>query len=219
MLHFNNYDLVIFDCDGVLIDSNNLKIDAMGVALKSLNVTEAKLVVCKKFFSENFGKSRFYHVEHFVNNILYLKKSEVHSFKEKLLLAYSKQCKELYLTANLTPFIESLLKKNSAIKYVASGSEQGELREVFKQRNLDSYFIDILGSPEKKHTHVTDILNKHKKLTAVMIGDAISDLEAAKINNIDFIFYSPFSNVEEKMRELCTQNQYRIVDSFEEIIE
>lgn len=219
MLRFNDYDLIIFDCDGVLIDSNDLKIEAMGNALAALNVTGAELSECKKFFSENFGKSRFYHVDFFIDKILGLEQSEEVSFKEKLLSAYSKQCKELYLTANLTPFIESLLKTSTAIKYVASGSEQGELREVFKQRDLDNYFSDILGSPEKKHNHVSDILNKHKKLTAVMIGDAVSDLEAAKNNHIDFIFYSPFSNVADKMRDLCIQNQYRILDSFEEVIE
>jgi len=219
MRQFNEYELIVFDCDGVLIDSNDLKIEAMGKALEGIGVLEPYVEECKTFFAKNFGKSRFYHIDYFVENILSLKSSEVTYFKEKLLSAYSKQCKSLYLTANMTPFVEELLKKNKAIKYVASGSEQSELRDVFKHRKLSTYFDEILGSPERKSNHVTNILKKHKNLKAVMIGDAVSDLEAARDNGIDFIFYSPFSNVEVIMRELCEKYKYRIINSFEDIME
>jgi len=213
---FNCFDIIIFDCDGVLIDSNDLKIDAMGKALQEVGVLEPYVEKCKFFFAKNFGKSRFYHIDYFVENILDLKKNGVTSFKNKLLTAYSEQCKTLYLTANMTPFVDELLEKNKAIKFVVSGSEQGELREVFELRQLAAYFEEILGSPEKKSIHIANILKKHKNLKAVMIGDAVSDLEAAKNNGIDFIFYSPFSNVEAKMNELCTKYEYRIIESFED---
>lgn len=219
MPRFNHFDLVIFDCDGVLIDSNDLKIEAMGKALEEVGVLEPHVEECKLFFAKNFGKSRFYHIDYFIENILDLRNGKVTCLKDKLLSAYSKQCQSLYLTASMTPFIEELLEKNKAIKYVASGSEQGELRGVFKLRQLDTYFKGIFGSPEKKSIHVTNILNKHKILKAVMIGDAVSDLEAARSNGIDFIFYSPFSKVEAKMRELCEKYEYRVINSFEDIIE
>jgi phosphoglycolate phosphatase-like HAD superfamily hydrolase len=219
MRQFNEYELIVFDCDGVLIDSNDLKVEAMGKALEEAGVVEPYVEKCKMFFTKNFGKSRFYHIDYFVENILKLKDSEVSCFKDKLLSAYSKQCKTLYLTANMTPLVEELLEKNKAIKYVASGSEQGELRDVFKLRQLTTYFEEILGSPEKKSTHVTNILKLHKNLKTVMIGDAVSDLEAARNNGIDFVFYSPFSNVEAKMRELCIKYEYRTINSFEEIME
>ena len=219
MRPFNEYDLIIFDCDGVILDANILKIDAMKNALIDSGIALCEAEQCAKFFAENFGKSRFYHVDYFVEHLIKIKESEFEDFKKSLLTAYSLQCKTLYLSANITPFINELLIKNKAIKYVASGSEQQELRDVFKHRQLDSYFKEILGSPEKKVNHVTNIVNRHPKLNAVMIGDAVSDLEAAKANNIDFIFYSPFSNVDATMRELCLSDNYRIIDSFEEVLE
>ena len=219
MRPFNEYDLIIFDCDGVILDANILKINAMKNALIDSGIALCEAEQCAKFFAENFGKSRFYHVDYFVEHLIKIKESEFEDFKKSLLTAYSLQCKTLYLSANITPFINELLIKNKAIKYVASGSEQQELRDVFKHRQLDSYFKEILGSPEKKVNHVTNIVNRHPKLNAVMIGDAVSDLEAAKANNIDFIFYSPFSNVDATMRELCLSDNYRIIDSFEEVLE
>ena len=219
MRPFSYFNLIIFDCDGVLLDSNALKVEAMGNALKKMGVSLNEVKKCKCFFAENFGKSRFYHIDYFVENLLakddFL---DADSFKRELLNSYSEQCKELYLTAKITPFTEKLLIKSSAVKYVASGSEQGELIDVFHQRGLNDYFSGIFGSPEKKSVHLSNILKANLSSRAVMIGDAISDLEAAKDNNIDFIFYSPFSNVELKMRDLCLKYGYRIIDSFEEVL-
>jgi|TARA_B110000503_G_C7127569_1_gene405365 phosphoglycolate phosphatase-like HAD superfamily hydrolase len=218
MRQFKDYDVIIFDCDGVILDSNTLKITAMRNALTESILTPAEVNKCTTFFAENFGKSRFYHVDYFVEHLITIENSTIEKFKHDLLFSYSQQCKSLYLFANKTPFISELLIKCSVSKYVASGSEQQELKDVFQQRQLDCYFKDILGSPEKKVTHVTNILSKNPSSKAVMIGDAVSDLEAAKDNYIDFIFYSPYSNVEEKMRALCHQFNYRIIDSFEEVL-
>lgn len=218
MRPFSDYGVLIFDCDGVILNSNKLKIDAMRIALIESGITATEVDNCVNFFTHNFGKSRFYHVDHFVEKLLKIKNSIVEKFKIDLLASYSKQCKSLYLLADITPFISEVFSKSSTMKYVASGSEQQELREVFQQRELDCYFREILGSPEKKVNHVTHVLAKNPSSKAVMIGDAVSDLEAAKDNNIDFIFYSPFSNVEVKMRELCMKYNYRIIDSFEEVL-
>lgn len=219
MHQFNYFDLIIFDCDGVILNTNELKIEAMGAALEESGVTSPYVKKCKSFFSANFGKSRFYHVDYFIENILNINKEIISQFKKKLLDDYSRQCKQLYLSADMTPLVDMLLKKNKTLKYVASGSEQTELREVFFLRKLDKYFENVFGSPEKKHIHVSRILDKHKKSKAVVIGDAVTDLEAANKNGIDFIFYSPFSKVEDEMRKLCKTFNYRVIDSFKEIIE
>jgi len=215
---FSEYDLLIFDCDGVILNSNTLKIEAMRSALEESGISSTEVDSCTTFFKDNFGKSRFFHIERFAEKLIQIETSNVEQFKTSLLASYSKQCKSLYLLANLTPFVSDVLTTSKSIKYVASGSEQKELIDVFQQRKLDDNFKEIFGSPETKVNHVTHILAKHPFSKAVMIGDAVSDLEAAKDNNIDFIFYSPFSNVEEKMRNLCLKLNYRIIDSFEEVL-
>ena len=136
MLKLSNYDIYIFDCDGVILDSNQLKIDAMKNAL-SIQFSDKQVIdKCTSYFRNNFGKSRFHHVDIFVNELLPIDETQKESVRETILTNYSSQCKSLYLKADITPgfipFIESL----SGSKYVASGSEQQELRDVFNQRGL-----------------------------------------------------------------------------------
>ncbi|ELA7163908.1 HAD family hydrolase, partial [Vibrio parahaemolyticus] len=97
---FNGYDTVIFDCDGVILDSNNLKIDAMRNALRMAQVSELEIDNCCNYFKANFGKSRFHHVSYFVEHFI-LNTDE--ALYERILSFYSKQCEELYMEAQLTP--------------------------------------------------------------------------------------------------------------------
>jgi phosphoglycolate phosphatase-like HAD superfamily hydrolase len=97
-------------------------------------------------------------------------------------------------------------------KYVASGSEQTELRCIFKERNIKHHFKGIFGSPTSKTELIRNILEKEKTHNAVMIGDAESDFESARENGIDFIFYAPYSNVREKMFNICKNNNCPIID-------
>lgn len=215
MRRFSEYDLLIFDCDGVVIDSNELKIEAMGNALNEYDINESKL--CLNYFRHNFGKSRFHHVEIFVNDYLSVPEDEREKIVEKILGNYSTQCRELYIRANLTEGIIELLKRVEASCFIASGSEQNELREVFKKRELDTYFNGIFGSPTKKSKIVANILSKTNYQKAVMIGDAVSDFEAAKNNEIDFIAYTPYSNVSKELKELSIKEGFVCLDSYEEI--
>jgi hypothetical protein len=50
-----------------------------------------------------------------------------------------------------------------------------------------------------------------------MFGDAVSDFEAAQLNNIDFVAYVPFSNVKDKMTALCKEANTVVIQSWEEL--
>ncbi len=217
MLQTYDYDIYIFDCDGVILDSNQLKIDAMARALKYLSFDECKISQCVTYFSQNFGKSRFHHVEYFIEHFLCLEKSQIETVKNSVLKSFSDECKKLYVKAEITPFFIEFITSLKGRKYIASGSEQTELREVFKLRGLDKYFVNIFGSPTKKNELVSRILISEESTKAVMFGDAISDLEAAKNNNIDFVAYLPFSNVKEEMIRFCNNLHYPALESWHNI--
>ncbi len=78
-----NYDVYIFDCDGVILDSNQLKIDAMKKALIKFFGDDHKIAECVEYFKRNFGTSRFHHVEHFVNEIFMFSGDEKNNAYEK----------------------------------------------------------------------------------------------------------------------------------------
>ncbi len=218
MLPISNYDIFIFDCDGVILDSNKLKLNAMEKAISHEGVSKCEVNECIDYFSKNFGKSRFHHIEYFLSNIISLPPAEVPNKKESILNSFSKQCKKLYLSAEITPNFIDFLTQLDGTKYVASGSEQEELRYVFRERNLSKYFKEIFGSPTKKSELVNKIISKEPDSKVLMFGDAESDFDASKDNGIDFCAYLPFSNVPEKLMVLSRINNFKVIDNWSSII-
>lgn len=210
----SKYEVYIFDCDGVILDSNQLKIEAMKNALEVHFSASPLIAECVNYFRHNFGKSRFHHVAHFLDSILCVKEERFEELEQLILADFSKQCRTLYLTAELTPGFLAFLDQCNGKRYVASGSEQGELRDVFVQRGLDTYFDGVFGSPTPKYEIIQRILKQEKNMNAVMFGDAESDMLSAQQNNIDFVFYAPYSNVKEKMIEKCELQKHLIIDDF-----
>jgi len=214
MLHLNEYKVLIFDCDGVIFDSNQLKIKAMKNTLMTHFSDQNMIENCLEYFRNNFGKSRFHHIAHFLEKILMITSEEKSDIEHMILEDYSKKCRKLYLSAKLTPNFISFLEQCDGRKYVASGSDQDELIDVFYQRNLDKLFNGIFGSPTPKADIIKKILEQNKNKNAIMFGDSESDMLAAHVNKIDFVFYSPFSNVKEKMLKKCKEYHFPVMDDF-----
>lgn len=195
-MNLNKYETIILDCDGVILDSNHLKIDAFRDALSSFDEKIVDDFI--EFFKNNFGTSRYSLTKVFIDKFLNQGFNE--SLYQNILKKYSQNCVVLYekslLTKDFLKFIENYKNKSF---FVASGSDQEELRRVFKNRKLDKYFINIFGSPTKKCDIVKSICEKNKNV--VMIGDAKSDMLASLENEIDFIFMSNYSTSEEMKKD------------------
>lgn len=214
MPQLSDYDIYIFDCDGVILDSNQLKIEAMRNALAVHFSNHDLINDCISYFRNNFGKSRFHHVGHFLDSILDVEKRQRHALEQLILTSFSTQCRALYLKAEITPGFIAFLRQCKGKRYVASGSEQNELRNVFVQRGLNIHFDGVFGSPTSKAELIRCILKQENNTNAVMFGDAESDMSSAKKNQIDFVFYAPYSNVKEKMIEQCQLQDHLIIDDF-----
>lgn len=194
-MKLEKYEAIILDCDGVIYDSNTLKLDAFRDALSEFDMKIVDKFI--EYFKNNFGTSRYHLIGVFIEEFLKISFDEI--LYNELLNKYSQKCVILYEKANVTEFfldfVEAYKNKNL---FVASGSDQKELRKVFKTRGLDKYFINIFGSPTKKNEIVKNIVLENQN--SIMIGDAKSDMLAAKDNSIDFIFMSDYS-VSKEMKE------------------
>jgi phosphoglycolate phosphatase-like HAD superfamily hydrolase len=214
-----DHDIFIFDCDGVILNSNQLKINAMESALRALSINDNQVQQCSEYFRKNFGKSRYHHVEHFVSNILQIDQETTRKALElKIITLFSNQCRKLYLEAELTPGFLDFLQILRGKKYIASGSAQDELRGVFKERGLEHHFSGIYGSPTAKSDNINHILELEKTEKAVMFGDAISDLEASIANKIDFIAYRTYSNVPDLLTIQSKSHGFKVIDSWSELL-
>ena len=210
-MNINKYDTIILDCDGVIFDSNYLKINAFEQTLKELNFEKKYIKEFVNYFKNNFGISRYKLAQYFIkdiigqfnNNMLY----------EEIINLYSKKSFELYKKASFTERLLEFLKKyQNKNLFIASGSDEEELREIFKLKKIDKYFINIFGSPKNKSDIVGEIVKKNKN--SIMIGDAFSDINATIKNNIDFIFMSQYSTNEELKR----RNDLVIINNLGELI-
>ena len=84
---------------------------------------------------------------------------------------------------------------------------------------MNVYFDEIYGSPTKKSDLVEGILKSGNSLNAVMFGDAISDLEASQVNNIEFIAYIPFSNVPIELAKRSQMANFTVIKTWSELSE
>ena len=217
MKRLNEVNVYIFDCDGVIIDINELKCAAFGKAVESYPEE------VKSSFVENcrntFGVSRYVKFREFFERFA---KEEFNQEKyDDFLNTYSTICKKAYMEADITPgSIElfSCLRESGKKLYIASGSDQEELIEAFKKRDLYEYFEEIYGSPRKKVDCVKEIVEKNKNQKIIFVGDAVSDLDVAIKNEIDFIYMSKYS-VQSQDNDLhCRNNAKKIIESLNELL-
>ena len=147
MINFDQYNIIILDCDGVVFESNSMKLEAFRRALKEYDSKIVDNFI--DFFKNNFGISRYSLVKKFIEN--FLNEPLTNELYNKILKEYSKNCILLYKYAKLTKYCINFLEyyKNKKI-YIASGSDENELNYIFEKRGIKQYFQKILGSPRKK---------------------------------------------------------------------
>lgn len=211
------YDIVIFDCDGVLIDVNLLKCKAFGNSVEDYpsDIVADFVNHCRN----TFGVSRYVKFKEFFSDFA---KEPFNEEKYNLFLSnYSSICKKMYQYADITPGAEQLLMKllnsNKGL-YIASGSDQVELNEIFEKRGLNQYFKGIYGSPKTKSECTSLILEKNLNKKAVFIGDALSDMKTAKEYNLDFIYMSSFTVQSKEQDELCRNEATMVISTLEELL-
>ena len=211
MRDFSQYEQVIFDCDGVILDSNNIKSKAFAKSLidEDKNLVEQFITYHKK----NGGVSRFKKFEYFFKEI-----KNQNNYKNSLnnaLSRYSALSYEGLLGSSEVKGVRSLLMSFYDLNiesFVVSGGEQNELRAVLKSKNLDHYFKKIYGSPVTKEEHLLNI----RPTKSLYFGDAKSDYIAAKNFDMDFVYISGFSDWEDGV-EFCQSNNIEILKDFSDL--
>ena len=97
--------------------------------------------------------------------------------------------------------------------HVSTGTPTGEIETILKQKSLRKFFNEVYGSPQKKDSHVKKILKKYSynKNEVVFIGDALSDRNAARNNDISFI--GRYTTVNEIKNEKLLINDFSEIDN------
>ena len=182
-------EVIIWDFDGVIVDSMNIRSDAFRYALDAYSSVIIDDLLSHHF--ENGGKSRYEKFERIISRY-----PDEEMDMKNLLNRYSKFIdKNLFNHSILNDSIFTSIKLNERFgvqQYIASGSDEVELRRLIEFLNMDKYFKGVYGSPKRKHLIVDNIIKTEARGLDqyLLIGDSKNDMEAAKMNGIDFCMYT-----------------------------
>ena len=181
-----NYNFYIFDCDGVILDSNQIKTESFKETLSGYDNKLIDLFI--DYHKKNGGISRFVKFKYFCEILLKKKDNNLVNdlLKKFNLIVFSKLCNSNFIPGVIS-FIK-LLKKNDKKIYVVSGAFENELKEVFVQKDIYQLFDGIHGSPIEKDIHTKNIISINRSKNGVFFGDSKIDYEVATNNSLDFFF-------------------------------
>jgi phosphoglycolate phosphatase-like HAD superfamily hydrolase len=208
-LKFLDCNNIFIDFDGVIKDSVEVKSDAFEQLFLSYGKEIAKKI--RLHHEGNGGLSRF--------------------DKLRLYLSWSGQIPSKQLINDYADTFSSLVKQKvidsewvlGVQKYLAesrssnrnfflvTATPQKEIEEIVLALNIRKYFKEVIGSPTKKHEAIRVLLDKFNidSSQAIMIGDYMSDNNAAKINNVEFILRRTSLNMDLQQNLNC-----QMIDNF-----
>jgi HAD superfamily hydrolase (TIGR01549 family) len=216
-MKLSGYKSIVFDCDGVVLNSNEVKTRAFyNVTLGYGEVFASKF---RDFHMQNGGISRYKKFEYFLTNILGKKIDE--KVIKKLLYSFSKEVKKGLMSCEITRNLDILRQKTHEAKwFIVSGGDQEELREVFKARDISDYFNGgIFGSPACKDTILfNELQNKNLVQPCLFLGDSKYDFEVSVRHRMDFLFISGWSEVD-NYQAYCRVNKIKSKENAVDLLE
>lgn len=185
---------IIFDFDGVICESVNIKTEAFYEMYLSYGEDIAQKA--KQHHLENGGMSRYDKFRHYEKEFCHKELSEEKI--KKLSDIFSYLVKQKVIDAS---FVKGALEflQNDSHRYrcfIISATPMNEIIEIAKAKKIDMYFQEILGSPQNKITWGKYILNTYQLQASqtLFIGDAMSDYKAAKANGMHFLLRNTDDN-------------------------
>jgi phosphoglycolate phosphatase-like HAD superfamily hydrolase len=206
-LELQQYKTLVFDCDGVVLNSNQTKIDAYYEVGKRMGGSDAQAQafvdhhVAKGSFPRN-GKIEYY-FEHIIKQPL------TDALMQQYLQAFEEVLGDTLMHCEVATGLDALkVATPQASWMLLSGGDQAELRRIFPRRNLAHLFeLGIFGGPDKKD----DVLAREKangniQFPALFLGDSKYDHQAATLAGHDFVFLSDWTEVPD-WQDYCTKNK------------
>lgn len=202
-----DYTALVFDCDGVVFNSNKVKTEAFYQAALSYGEAAAQALV--KYHVANGGVSRYKKFAYFLEQIVPMYAEQQGSDLETLLQTYASFVREGLLSCELATGLEALREQTPNVRWlIVSGGDQAELRDVFARRGVAEWFDGgIFGSPDSKDEILARELESGSlSQPALFLGDSEYDYQAASAAGLDFIFIWKWTEVVDWKSWVETEN-------------
>jgi phosphoglycolate phosphatase-like HAD superfamily hydrolase len=174
--------VIVFDFDGSLIDSYQLKYDAY---YKLFPLDDFHKRIITEVLSVIFEKSRYVILKEIVRRVngLIVNEYELDNRVQELATEYNdlvvdgaKRCRE---KTGAKEVLESLSKRYKL--YLNSSTPEASLKDIVKHRKWENYFCDIFGYPNDKKAVLLNII-KEESINPdelLVVGDGKSDRDSA----------------------------------------
>jgi HAD superfamily hydrolase (TIGR01549 family) len=207
----------IFDCDGVLFDSNALKVEAFRATLAP-RFGQPVVAEFIEHHKAHGGVSRYVKFARLAEAVA--PSEQRAALVEELLTEFSRACVRLYAECQLTAGALECLDwlAPQAKLFVASGSDEAELRLVLEARGLAARFAGIYGSPTPKEALVRRLAAELAPgERAFFVGDAVKDFEAARAGGIPCVLMDGYSDAAPALWQLAQEFQVPLIRDLREL--
>jgi len=178
--------IVIFDFDGVLVESVSAKSEAFYELFSPYGPEKARQAL--DFHLQNPGMFRTKKIRLIFSKYLGIELSSEELGKQLQLFAEMAVAK--VIRAPWVPGALEFLETGPPLpRYVVSAAPEDELQFIVKKRNLMRYLRGVYGGPAKKKDLLLKIaaLERCEVEELLFIGDAISDWRAAEFIGANFL--------------------------------
>lgn len=209
-LNLEKYKTIVLDCDGVVLNSNQTKVDAYYNTAKRTGGTDAQAQAFVDYHIKLGSIPRNDKIRYYISDIL--KQPFTEEFFQTLMDTFTEILDETLMQCEVAPELEKLKQKTSQAKWMLmSGGDQEELRKIFPRRGLDHLFeLGIYGGPTKKNEHLaTMIADGTIQFPALFIGDSRFDHQASTGAGLDFVFVSDWTDMPD-WQSYCKQHQVTV---------
>ena len=213
--HFSEYPSELFDCDGVLLNSNKVKTEAFRKVAQQFGSSSADALVA--YHVENGGVSRQVKFRYLLDSIVSQPTNGANV--ESLCRQFSEEVVDQLMLCDVSPGLKRLRKTSAkSTWYVVSGGDQAELRQVFAARDLASMFDGgIYGSPTAKTELLAHIKSRPEwRGPGLFLGDSRYDWQVASEHGLDFIFVSGWSEFS-GWQKFCEARSIEVIDCLDEL--
>ncbi len=179
-VRFFCFDAIVFDFDGVLVESVDIKTQAFVELYRPYGEAITKEVAA--YHLAHGGVSRYEKFRHFHGTLIGKDLGEEE--EAQLAARFSSLVEDLVVAA---PWVsgarEFVAKYHQRLPlHIASATPTDELMRIINRRGVRAQFLTVAGAPQPKRAILSEVIDAggHDPDRVLMVGDALSDFDSAR---------------------------------------
>lgn len=204
------YKTIVLDCDGVVLNSNQTKVDAYYNTAKRMGGSDTQAQAFVDYHIKLGSIPRNDKIRYYITDII--KQPLTPELFQAFMETFTEILDETLMQCEVAPALMDLKQKTSQAKWMLmSGGDQEELRQIFPRRHLDHLFeLGIYGGPTKKNEHLASLIADGSiQFPALFIGDSRFDHQSSTGAGLDFIFVADWTDMPD-WKAYCQAHQVTV---------